>query len=62
LEAGSLRIDVVDDGVGGAFESAGSGLEGLQDRVHATGGSLTIDSPRGGGTRVTAVIPARPRH
>ena len=54
---GALTVDVADDGVGGAVASHGSGLEGLRDRVEAVGGSFALDSPRGRGTRVRAVIP-----
>jgi signal transduction histidine kinase len=53
----SLRVDVSDDGVGGATEGAGSGLVGLRDRVEAVGGSFAVDSPPGRGTRVLASIP-----
>jgi signal transduction histidine kinase len=56
---GELRIAVTDDGRGGARMAAGSGLEGLADRVAAVGGRLIVDSPSGGGTRVEAVIPCR---
>jgi signal transduction histidine kinase len=56
--AGSVSVVVGDDGVGGASLSAGTGLAGLRDRVEALGGSLTLDSPLGGGTRVAAVIPS----
>ena len=52
-----LRIVVSDDGIGGADPSGGSGLRGLEDRVAAIGGSLVVDSPAGGGTRVVAEIP-----
>jgi signal transduction histidine kinase len=52
---GSLRIEVVDDGVGGA--RLGSGLRGLADRVDALRGELTIDSPPGGGTRILMEVP-----
>jgi len=52
-----LRVRVADDGIGEAVESRGSGLEGLRDRVEAIGGTFHIDSPPGGGTRVTARIP-----
>ncbi len=52
-----LRVDVDDDGVGGAAESPGSGLEGLRDRVEAIGGVFTVESPPGQGTRVRARIP-----
>jgi signal transduction histidine kinase len=52
-----LRVEVGDDGVGGADGSRGSGIRGLQDRVAAVGGRLTIDTPAGQGTLVVAEIP-----
>src|SRR5262245_26412030 len=58
VESGrALRIVVDDDGVGGADDSVGSGLEGLRDRVEAVGGALRIQSPAGQGTRILADIP-----
>jgi signal transduction histidine kinase len=54
---GLLVVTVADDGVGGAETGAGSGLTGLQDRVAAVGGRLTVSSPPGGGTTVRAEIP-----
>ena len=53
----SVRVEVGDDGVGGATISAGSELCGLADRVQALRGTLAIVSPRGGGTTITASIP-----
>jgi signal transduction histidine kinase len=53
---GELRVDVQDDGVGGA-RLAGSGLLGLHDRVHALGGELQVESPPGRGTRIAATLP-----
>ena len=53
----ALRVEVQDDGVGGADPSKGSGLRGLADRVAAIGGSLSVDSPVGGGTRLVAELP-----
>ena len=53
-----LTIDVSDDGVGGADPSAGSGLRGLADRLAVVDGTLDVTSPRGGGTRLRATIPA----
>jgi len=50
-------VVVSDDGVGGADLRAGSGLRGLDDRLAALDGSLRVESPRGGGTRVEARIP-----
>jgi signal transduction histidine kinase len=55
-----LRIEIVDDGSGGASESAGSGLQGLRDRVEAIGGSFEVESAEGSGTRILAVLPATP--
>ena len=54
---GELRIEVADDGVGGADPARGTGLRGLADRVEVLGGRLEVDSPAGGGTRVIAVVP-----
>jgi signal transduction histidine kinase len=53
----SLRVVVSDNGCGGAAERPGSGLEGLHDRVAATGGELVVDSATGAGTRVEARLP-----
>jgi signal transduction histidine kinase len=55
-----LRVEVTDDGVGGARQVPGSGLEGLRDRVEAIGGTLRIHSPAGAGTRIVASIPTTP--
>jgi signal transduction histidine kinase len=52
-----LWVTVSDDGVGGASIGAGSGLRGLQDRVAAVGGTLTVASAPGRGTRLTARLP-----
>jgi signal transduction histidine kinase len=51
---------VRDDGVGGADAGKGTGLLGLADRVDVLGGRLEVDSPRGGGTLVRALIPLPP--
>jgi signal transduction histidine kinase len=56
-DGATLRVEVGDDGVGGADDTRGSGISGLQDRVAAVGGRLTIDSPAGQGTLVVAEIP-----
>jgi len=54
---GVLRVQVADDGVGGADPAAGSGLTGLADRVAALGGTLRVTSPPGAGTVITAELP-----
>ncbi|WP_327011792.1 sensor histidine kinase [Dactylosporangium sp. NBC_01737] len=55
-----LEVRVRDDGVGGAAVDRGRGLLGLQDRVEAVGGTLTVTSPPGAGTTISAVLPADP--
>ncbi|HEX3873958.1 MAG TPA: DUF4118 domain-containing protein [Solirubrobacteraceae bacterium] len=52
-----LRVSVSDDGAGGADPTRGSGLIGLRDRVEAVGGTIAVDSPRGGGTAVAVELP-----
>jgi signal transduction histidine kinase len=58
-----LRIAVTDDGSGGAVPpegdgaGAGTGLRGLAQRAAAVDGTLTIDSPPGGPTVITAELP-----
>ncbi|WP_257155545.1 ATP-binding protein [Streptomyces sp. Ru87] len=54
---GRLAVEVADDGAGGADPGGGTGLRGLADRVAATGGSLEVVSPPGGGTRIRAELP-----
>jgi signal transduction histidine kinase len=57
MQNGMLTIDIEDDGVGGAIPSPASGLSGLQDRAAALDGRLTISSPGGGPTRISARLP-----
>jgi signal transduction histidine kinase len=54
---GRLRVEVVDDGVGGADPASGSGLRGLADRVETIGGTLQVQSTPGHGTHLAAEIP-----
>jgi signal transduction histidine kinase len=51
------RIEIADDGVGGADDGEGSGLRGLADRVEALDGALQVVSPPGAGTVVIAELP-----
>jgi PAS domain S-box-containing protein len=53
---GALRVEVRDDGVGGA-DPDGHGLVGMRDRVTVLGGTLHVESPPGGGTLVSATLP-----
>jgi signal transduction histidine kinase len=53
----ALWITVTDDGVGGADLAHGSGLRGIADRLEAVDGTLVLESPLGGPTRVTITVP-----
>jgi signal transduction histidine kinase len=53
----ALRLEVRDDGTGGADRTRGSGLVGLADRVDALGGTITITSPPGEGTAIVVELP-----
>jgi signal transduction histidine kinase len=52
-----LRCEISDDGRGGADARPGGGILGLRDRAEAAGGTLTLVSPPGRGTIVTAGLP-----
>jgi signal transduction histidine kinase len=56
-DGASLRIVVRDDGQGGADQTDGTGLLGIQRRVAALDGSTRIDSPVGGGTTIEVLLP-----
>ena len=57
VSQGTLRIDVSDDGIGGAAPRDGSGLDGIADRVDALDGHFDLDSPPGGGTVIRVQLP-----
>ena len=54
---GHLRIEVRDNGVGGARPGDGTGMRGIADRLESLGGRLLIHSPPGEGTVVQAQLP-----
>jgi signal transduction histidine kinase len=54
---GTLRITVIDDGVGGADPRMGSGLAGLERRLGTFDGVLAVSSPLGGPTIVAIEVP-----
>lgn len=56
-EGGALRVDVTDDGAGGADPSRGTGLAGIERRIAAFDGVLAVSSPPGGPTVATIEIP-----
>jgi len=57
ISDGLLRVEIADDGAGGADEAKGTGLRGLADRVEALGGTFRVTGPPGKGTVVAAEIP-----
>lgn len=54
-----LRIQVHDNGTGGARLGAGSGLLGLRERLAQVDGTLSLDSPPSGPTTVVLHMPLR---
>ena len=54
---GLLSILVSDDGRGGASIDAGTGLSGVERRLAAFDGTLVVDSPVGGPTKVRMSLP-----
>ena len=56
---GFLRLEVSDDGIGGADAGRGSGLAGLAQRVSTVDGRIDVVSPAGGPTTVTVELPMR---
>jgi signal transduction histidine kinase len=62
-DGAALEFTVADDGVGFDVEGSaglGHGFVNMSDRVGAVGGTLTVDSSVGAGTRITGTIPVRP--
>jgi PAS domain S-box-containing protein len=60
LDEDVLRLEIKDDGRGGADPASGTGILGLRDRAEAVGGTLFVISPPGKGTLVTAQLPLSP--
>ena len=58
-EGGAVQLRIVDNG-GGGIVSDGNGLSGMRERVAALGGTLSIDSPKGQGTRLLVRVPVKP--
>ena len=56
---GVLRLEVCDDGIGGADAARGSGLAGLTQRVSTVDGRIDVSSPPGGPTLVTVTLPLK---
>jgi GAF domain-containing protein len=61
VERGQLRVEIRDDGIGGAHGRDSGGLRGLDDRVSALDGRLVVESAAGQGTVVQAFLPVPDR-
>jgi signal transduction histidine kinase len=57
-----IEVRIADDGVGlGEHqETGGFGLQGMLERIELAGGSLSVNSPAGGGTEIQASVPVTP--
>jgi signal transduction histidine kinase len=55
--SGLLRIDVADDGVGGADPDQGTGLRGVERRLGTFDGIMAVSSPPGGPTMIAMEVP-----
>ncbi len=55
-EDNAVQLRIRDNGRGGVSVD-GNGLSGMRDRVRALGGSLSVDSPRAGGTQLLVRVP-----
>lgn len=53
----AFRVSVHDDGSGGVDEAHGSGITGIRRRVAALDGTVHVDSPEGGPTRIEVDLP-----
>jgi signal transduction histidine kinase len=60
VDGDTLRLEIRDDGVGGACIATSTGLLGLRDRAAAMNGGLRVDSKPGAGTVVAATLPIPP--
>ncbi len=57
-ECGTLRLEIEDDGIGiGEDRGTGVGLHSMRERAEELGGECVVESPPGGGTRVSASLP-----
>jgi signal transduction histidine kinase len=56
----TLRLQVRDDGIGGADPTRGSGIVALSDRVAGLGGTIAVASPPGDGTSMVVELPLDP--
>lgn len=56
-DEGALWARIEDNGVGGARVTPGGGIDGVQRRITALGGTTRLDSPNGGPTSLEVSVP-----
>jgi len=56
-QAGMLRVEVTDDGHGGADPAQGTGLAGVERRMSTFDGIVAVSSPPGGPTIIVIEVP-----
>lgn len=60
-DGAAIELSIADDGRGGVNDGRfGNGLQGMRQRLEAIGGSLSIESPPGRGTRLSLRVPTHP--
>ena len=61
FEAGRITLSVSDDGVGlpDGYAERGRGFGGMRSDAEHMGGTLLVESVRGGGTTITCVVPRK---
>jgi signal transduction histidine kinase len=57
-DPGHLRVEVADNGAGGATATPGRGLHGITQRLEPLDGDVRVQSPVGGPTRVSLTVPS----
>lgn len=58
-EGDAVQLRISDNGNGG-IATDGNGLSGMRERIAALGGTLSIDSRKGQGTRLLVRVPVKP--
>jgi signal transduction histidine kinase len=61
MDGDALVVSIDDDGIGiPADAAAGVGLASMHERADELGGTLSVETPDGGGTRLSARLPVAP--
>ena len=57
ITLGPRSIEITDDGLGKFIAGSGNGISGLRERLQAVSGTIDAGPLRGGGWRLSAVVP-----